>query len=216
MHQPTSHGSVVSRIICLWKRYSKEKHWKFHVSRRFVFLEHSRSWSAILQLSQENIFKQESLQNPCFYSWSILEVGQWFGILVGKHIQTRITSKPTFLFMEHSQSCQLFCNSCGKTYSYKNHFKPTFYSWNILVVSQWFCNSCGKYFQTRITSKPTFLFVEHSRSCLVILKFLWENIFMHESLQNPRFYSWSMLEVGLSWVVLNSVNLRWVNLGKVG
>ena len=70
----------------------------------FLFMEHSISWSVILIFLWENIFKQETLQNPQFF---IQEVFQKLvsdsAIIVGKYIQTRNTSNPTFLFMEHSK-----------------------------------------------------------------------------------------------------------------
>ena len=84
-------------------------------------------------------------------------------ILVGKHILSRIASKPTFLFME-----KLVSDSA------------------IFV---------GKHLQTRITAKPTFLIMEHTISWSVVLQFLWENIVKEESIENPRVYTWSMLEV---------------------
>ena len=90
-----------------------------------------------------------------------------FEILVGKHIQTRITSKPTFLFMEHS------------------------ISWSVILIFLW-----ENIFKQETLQNPQFLFMKHSKSWSVILQLLWENIFKQETLQTPRFYSWNILKIG--------------------
>jgi hypothetical protein len=90
-----------------------------------------------------------------------------YAILVGKHIQTGITSKPTFLFMEQSLSwsviLQFLLENISKQELLQN---KRFYSWSSLEVGQWLCNSCGK----TNSNKNHF--------------------------QNPCFYSWSIIEVG--------------------
>jgi hypothetical protein len=101
---------------------------------------------------------------------------RYSAILVKKHIQTRNTSIPTVLFMEHSRSWsvilkflweniqtrntskstflfmgslkvgQWFWNYCGRAYPNRNQH---FYSWSILRVGQWFCNSCGRTYSNK-------------------------------------------------------------------
>ena len=95
----------------------------------FLVIEHSRRWSVILKFLWENIFKQETLQNPRF--------GVSSEIIVGAHNQTGITSTPTFLFMEHSKSWSVILQ-----FLWENIFKqealqnPRYYPWSILKVGQ--------------------------------------------------------------------------------
>jgi hypothetical protein len=109
-------------------------------------MEHSISWTVILIFLWENIFKQKSLQNPRFYSWSILKVGQWLCNSCGKTYSNKENYKThDFYSWSILKVGPWFWNSCGNTYSNKKHFKThDFYSWSILKVGQWFCNSCGK------------------------------------------------------------------------
>ena len=129
-------------------------------------MEHSKNWSVILKFLWDNLPKQELLQNPRFYSWSIIKVGQWF------------------------------CNSCGKTYSNKKHFNTHVFihgAFEKLVSdSEIFV---GKHSNKKHLKTHVFIHGQ-SKSWPAIQKLLWESIFKQESLQHPLFYSWSILRVG--------------------
>ena len=102
------------------KTYSNKKHFKTHVFIHGAFYKLVSNSDILVG---KHIHKRNTSKPMIFIHGAFWKLVSDSAIIVGKHIQTRNTSKPTFYSWSILKIGQWLWNSCGITYSNKNHFK---------------------------------------------------------------------------------------------